>query len=36
VVVAAVSLAVLLVGWRLVARAALARRARVDAAGRRP
>jgi hypothetical protein len=36
VVVAAVSLAVLLLGWRLVARAALPRRARVDAAGRRP
>jgi peptidoglycan/LPS O-acetylase OafA/YrhL len=36
VVVAAVSLAVLLVGWRLVARAVPARRAAVDVADRRP
>jgi len=36
VVVAALSLAVLLLGWRLVARALLARRGRVEVAGRRP
>ena len=36
VVVAAVSLAVLLLGWRLVARAVPARRGRVEVAGRRP
>jgi hypothetical protein len=35
VVVAAVSLAVLLVGWRLVARAAIPRRTQADVAGRR-
>jgi hypothetical protein len=36
VVVAAVSLGVLLLGWRLVARAVPARRAAVDVADRRP
>ena len=36
VVVAAISLAVLLLGWRLVARGVLARRGQVEVAGRRP